>query len=98
MKVYLRAGLRIAVATTLFFAIAAFAQPPNGLPAPGPVPPALSAAQTIFVFNAGVPTAGPVGDLQQAREGSSTSPCDSQYRSLTFSTARCRLIQRTRYP
>ena len=53
MKVYLRAGLRIAVATTLFFAIAAFAQSPAGPLPPGPVPPALAAARTIFVSNAG---------------------------------------------
>ena len=52
MKVYLRAGLRIAVATTLFFAIAAFARSPAAPPPPGPVPPALSAALTVFVSNA----------------------------------------------
>ena len=83
MKVYLRAGLRIAVATTLFFAIAAFAQSPSGPLPPGPVPPALAAARTIFVSNAGADS----GLFPEPFTGDANRPYSELYSLLRTSNA-----------
>ena len=53
MKVYVASGIRILVSAFLLCALAAFAQQPSLMDAVGPVPPALAAAKTVFVSNAG---------------------------------------------
>lgn len=53
MKGYIYSGIRIAVGAVLLCALAAFAQPPSYLSTVGPVPPALRAAKSVFVSNAG---------------------------------------------
>lgn len=83
MKVYLHAGIRIAFATTLFFALAAFAQSPGGLPAPGPVPPALAAARTIFVSNAGADS----GLFPEPFSGDTNRPYSQLYARLVAAHA-----------
>lgn len=83
MKVYLRSGLRVAFATAVFFAIAAFAQSPGGLPAPGPVPPALAAARTIFVSNAGADS----GLFPEPFTGDANRPYSELYARLRAANA-----------
>lgn len=83
MKVYLRSGLRVAIATALFFAIAAFAQSPAGFTPPGPIPPALAAARTIFVSNAGADS----GLFPEPFSGDANRPYSELYARLNAARA-----------
>lgn len=51
MKVHIWFALRIVLATAILFSISAFAQSPTTTP--GPVPPTLLSAKSVFVSNAG---------------------------------------------